>query len=359
MASEYWSRACSDAYEAESSDETKHVLYGTHGFAIACFACSTAFSCYWLHRWLLVRRSNPQLLDPAWRYLGVFLATCVTSGIFGVAAWISKINNVYYSVAMTSSQANVTCQHFFELFTQSNQSQSAYRIAYSFEFGALFIAILLSLDRISEHAHGTKNLSRQSQQHASETTFQPGSAGPSPRSDERLIPISSSGTAAPGKAKSAANSKRHRLWLLQLMFRAGLVFVALCCVSSLASVVTAASLQARFSAGFEDAARACDPSGRFTPLSIQLSDDVQNMNQDPLLRSIFAGHISEFIAATMVILLYVATCSLGVSIIAKARRTIEASLAKLEQVQRKITSHLEAKAVSAGRVPIFSCCRVM
>ena len=36
MASEYWSRACTDAYEAESSDETKHVLYGTHGFAIAC-----------------------------------------------------------------------------------------------------------------------------------------------------------------------------------------------------------------------------------------------------------------------------------------------------------------------------------
>jgi hypothetical protein len=353
MTSEYWSRACIDAYEAESSDQTKYVLYGTHGFAIACFACSTAFSCYWLHRWRLVRRLNPQLLASAWRYLGVFLGTCVTSGIFGVAAWISKISNVYSSIAITSLQANVTCPRYFELFIQSNQSQSAYRIAYSVEFGALFIAILLSLDRISEHAHGTKNLSTQSQQHASETTFQPGSAGLSPRCDEQLITIAAGGTAAPGKSKSAAKSKRHSLWLLHMIFRAGLVFVALCCVSSLASVVTAASIQARYSVGFQDAARACDPSGLFTPLSNQLAVDVENMNRHPLLRSVFAGHISEFIAATSVILLYVATCSIGVSIISKARRTIEASLAKLVQVQRNITSQLEAKAVSAGRAPIF------
>ncbi len=73
------------------------------------------------------------------------------------------------------------------------------------------------------------------------------------------------------------------------------------------------------------------------------------------MHAILVGHVSEFTAAIIIIVLYVTFSALGVSIILRARRKIQASLVKLQEVQGAISSHLEAKALSAGAARVFMC----
>ncbi len=328
------------------------MLFGTHGFTIACFVCSSAFSFFWLYRWRAVKRSNPQLLLAAWRFLAAFLLLSFASGSFGIAAWIAKMTNVSHNSILSSPQTNLTCQHQLELQTKSNQSQSAYRICYSIEFACLYMSILLSLDRISELANGTKKLSKQSRKNSLESGGSGGGGrgrgASSGRADEQSMPIRLTESAArlpTGK----------RLQMLQPLFRAGIAFVAVCSASSIVAVITAASIQAEISKGYEQASAACRSDGSFTDLSVQISTYTYNYNLAPLMRAIFAGHVSEFTAAIVIIVLYATFCALGVSIILKARRKIQASMVKLEEVQGTISSHLEAKALTAGAGRVLMC----
>ena len=129
--------------------------------------------------------------------------------------------------------------------------------------------------------------------------------------------------------------------LLPLVFKTGLALVLLCSVAAAIAVLTAASYGAELVTKFERERDACLPDG-------SLGNATQTADQGPLTNAIYAGHLSEFCAACVVIVLYVAVGLMGYSIVSSARKKIEASLAKLRQVQASIGSQHEAQAAVAG-----------
>ena len=350
MSNQFWAGACLESLNDEARGRTRSMLYGAHGFTIACFVLGSIFTGFWLNRWRCVKRSpNRELLLSTWRFTGVFLALSFMSCIFGVAAWISKLTLVYSNTErqfLTSSGANVSCQRDFSLSIQGNRSQSSYRISYSIEFACLFLSILLSLDRISEQALNAKTLTKARSLSASfqQQPVVHAAAQRLTSIGSKLVDNSRDQTSSGPRSSSEFGKSR----ILPLVFKAGLAFVALCCLTSIVSVITAASFQAKMVSDYQRAYDACDSDGNVTQASTDIYAATLALNDPPLMKSIFAGHLCEFCAAISVILLYVAVGYIGFAIVSAARKKIDASRAKLQQLQTTIGSQHEAKAAAAG-----------
>ena len=67
------------------------------------------------------------------------------------------------------------------------------------------------------------------------------------------------------------------------------------------------------------------------------------------MRALFAASVCEFVAAVTVIFLYVLIGCLGISVVFRARKTIENSRAKLAQLQFSSGDQRHAGAMTAGR----------
>jgi hypothetical protein len=352
MNNQFWADACLAARKDEAGANTRPLLYSTHGFTIACFVLGSFYSGFWLNRWCCLKKSsNRELLLSAWRFTGAFLALSFTCCIFGVAAWTSKVTLVYSNTErqfLITSGASVNCQQDYFLAIQGNRSQSSYRIFYSLEFACLFFSILLGLDRISEQALNAKTLSKTRRSLSTSSTMSRQRSADS--SSQRSTSIGQrlgdefSDRSSFGSRPSVFGKSR----LLQLVFKAGLAFVALCCLTSILSVITAASFQAKMASDYQRAYRACDSDGNHTEASELIYAATLTQNDPPLMKSIFAGHLCEFSAAVLVILLYMTVGFMGFSIVSSARKKIDASRAKLQQLQATIGSHHEAKAADAG-----------
>ena len=162
MSARYWSKTCEAALAQEGTKHNETILLGTHGFTVACFIIGIAFTGYWVLRWTIIKRSDPEKLANAWRWLGPFLGLSFSCCIFGAAAWISKINLISSQIRLfviASSGAIPPCRSSSALQKQANESQCIYRIAYALEFMCLFLSIVISLDRISEQAGSARGLS--------------------------------------------------------------------------------------------------------------------------------------------------------------------------------------------------------
>ena len=233
----------------------------------------------------------------------------------------------------------------------SNKGQSAFRICYSLEIGCLILSIILGLDRISEHALNAKSLSKETAPAQRDVPSDPNVAGRSlthasnagaKRGQLELLLPTAASRSSSGRS-SEAESGRTRV--LQLLFRAGLAVVAIGFIAAFISIMIAASYSARIGSSYQSAYNECNPDGTKSKASEQLQESVKDVLHS-LLNSIFVGYLCEFVAAIVVILLYVVAGCLGVSILSSARKTIERSLVKLRQLQF-INAH-EAKAASAG-----------
>lgn len=163
---------------------------------------------------------------------------------------------------------------------------------------------------------------------------------------ELLLPTAASRSSSAG-SDGTSQAKFSRTRVLQLLFKAGLAFVALCFVGALVSIITVASIQARIASLYQSAYDECNPDGTLSEASRSLIESADSENRS-LISPIFAGFLTEFAAAIVVILLYVAGGCLGVSIVGTARRTIESSRVKLRQLQVTIGNQHDAKAASAG-----------
>jgi hypothetical protein len=365
MSNQRWSDACFAARLDEAGGNTRSLLYGTHSFTIACFVLGSAFSGFWLNRWRCLKwSSNHELLLSSWRYTGLFLALSFTGCFFGVAAWISKLTLVYSNTELQilNASPNVTqatgCLIDFSLQIQGNRSNSAFRIFYSVEFACLFLSILLGLDRISEQALSAKALSRSRSSSSSSFIFQQPSMFPTaPQrlalAEQRLIETSQSRSPSDSRFSSFGKTRA-----LHLVIKVGLAFVALCCLTLFISVITAAALQANMVSDFERAYRSCDSTGEYSQKSIEIQNAISAQHVPPFNKSIFTGFLCELAAAVVVILLYAAVGCMGFSIVSSARKKIDASRAKLQQLQTTIGSQHEAKAAAAGTATKIALARV-
>ena len=339
MSSDYWARACESARVQESGDIS--VLYGAQLFAVACFVCSTGFSGLWLFRWHALKRSNSGLLLSIWRFSGRFLCLSFFCGVFGTAAWVTKVGQINSLVALSQPQqlTNATiCQiNVLNLPTQiqANKFQAAFRIFYSLEVVCLFLYIVFGLDRISEQAQSAKSLSLRNV--SSEAS------GSGLLSTQRSAPRSSS-----AGSTGTSQAKFSRTRVLQLLFKAGLAFVALCFIVFFISIIIGGFIQTRIVALLQSAYDDCNRHDFDAEASRSNQRSATELFDRVILPSQFSGFLTEFAAAIVVILLYVAGGCLGVSIVGTARRTIESSRVKLRQLQVTIGNQHDAKAASAG-----------
>jgi hypothetical protein len=363
MSNQRWSDACFAARLDEAGGNTRSLLYGTHSFTIFCFVLGSAFSGFWLNRWRCLKwSSNHELLLSSWRYTGLFLALSFTGCFFGVAAWISKLTLVYSNTELQilNASPNVTqsCLIELSLLIQGNRSNSAFRIFYSVEFACLFLSILLGLDRISEQALSAKALSRSRSSSSSSFIFQQPSLFPmAPQrlalAEQQLIETSQSRSPSDSRFSSFGKTR-----VLHLVIKVGLAFVALCCLTLFISVITAAALQASMVSDLERAYRSCDSTGEYSQESRDIHEATSAQHVPPFTKSIFAGFLCELAAAVVVILLYAAVGCMGFSIVSSARKKIDASRAKLQQLQTTIGSQHEAKAAAAGTATKIALARV-
>jgi uncharacterized membrane protein len=350
-----WTTVC----RASQENIDPNFLYSSQGLAIACLLCSTLFSGLWLNRWRIVKCSDPELLLSVWRFTGHFLFLSFFSGVFGTAAWISKLIQIPGTMLSLRADNSTTCQEELMAAIQGNKGQSAFRICYSLEIGCLILSIILGLDRISEHALNAKSLSKQTAPAQRELPSDPNVAGRSlthasnagaKRGQLELLLPAAASRLSSGRS-SEAESGRTRA--LQLLFRAGLAVVAIGFIAAFISIMIAASYSAQIGSLYQSAYNECNPNGTPSEASEKLQNSVTG-SRDSQRNSIFVGYLCEFVAAIVVILLYVVAGCLGVSIVSSARNTIERSLVKLRQLQF-INAH-EAKAASAGasRLLLFS-----
>jgi hypothetical protein len=140
--------------------------------------------------------------------------------------------------------------------------------------------------------------------------------------------------------------------MLHLVIKVGLAFVALCCLASSVAVALAASYQAKTGVSFLRVSDA--PCSNATD---EVFEQTAAFN-DKLNMARFAGHTCELAAAVVVILLYAAVGCMGFSIVSSARKKIDASRAKLQQLQTTIGSQHEAKAAAAGTATKIALARV-
>ena len=344
-----WTAAC----RASQENIDSNILYSSQGLAVACLLCSTVFSGLWLNRWRIVKCSDPELLLSVWRFTGLFLFLSFFSGVFGTAAWISKLIQIPGTMLSLRADNSTTCQEELMAAIQLSTGQSAFRICYSLEIGCLILSIILGLDRISEHALNAKSLSKETAPAQREVPSDPNVAGRSlthasnagaKRGQLELLLPAAASRSSSGRS-SEAESGRTRV--LQLLFRAGLAVVAIGFIAAFISIMIAASYSAQIGSLYQSAYNECNPNGTPSEASQKLQNSASgSRDSDSFLNTIFVGYLCEFVAAIVVILLYVVAGCLGVSIVSSARNTIERSLVKLRQLQF-INAH-EAKAASAG-----------
>jgi hypothetical protein len=351
MSSDYWAGACEWARVQESGDSS--VLYGAQLFAVACFVCSTVFSGLWLFRWHALKRSNPGLLHYIWRFLGRFLCLSFFCGVFGIAAWVTKVGQINSLVALSQPQqlTNATiCQlSILNLPTrvQANKFQAAFRIFYSLEVACLFLYIIFGLDRINEQAQSARSLSlRDVPSESSGSGLSSTQKSGAIRGQQELLPSASRSPSAGSSGSSQAKFSRTRV--LQLLFKSGLAFVALCFIVFFISIIIGGFIQTRIVVLLQSAYDDCNRHDFDAQASLSNERSANELFDSILLPSQFTGFLTEFAAAIVVILLYVAGGCLGVSIVGTARRTIESSRVKLRQLQVTIGNQHDAKAASAG-----------
>jgi hypothetical protein len=354
---QFWSSLCQVARANKRSGEGAFVLYATHGFTALCFAFGIVFSGIWLNRWRRIKRSNAELLQSVWRFTGLFLSLSFATCVFGFAAWISKIVLIP-TVTTNSSYASLDlsqCRDFLTTEIRGVRSLSAFRISNAFEFSCLFLSILLGVDRISEQALSAKKFSKLN---ALENS---GGDSPDPRASVGAS-VGRKGTAVRNQQQplllmhgsqitSSMRPEFSRTRALQLVFKAGVAFVALCFIAALISVVTAALTQANVASDYNDALSFCDGKGNNEDAFKQFDGEIAIKYDGIILKSIFAGWVTEAAAATAIILLYVAVGSLSLSIIVSARKKLEASRSKLQQLRRNLNNDRDVQAATAGARP--------
>ena len=104
----------------------------------------------------------------------------------------------------------------------------------------------------------------------------------------------------------------------------------------------------RYSSDFQRVYSFCDGKGNNEDEYYTFLTNLSAEYSRPLSIAIFAGWIAEFAAGVAVILLYVAVGSLSLSILVSARKTLQASRIKLQQLQRSVLSDRDLQAATAG-----------
>lgn len=92
----------------------------------------------------------------------------------------------------------------------------------------------------------------------------------------------------------------------------------------------------------------CDGKGNNEAEVGKLTEDFSSKYNRQFESAIYAGWIAEFAAGVAVILLYIAVGSLSLSILATARKKLQASSAKLQQLRRNLVSDRDSQAATAG-----------
>jgi hypothetical protein len=339
MGSVYWASVCSSAESEEKQGNTLATLYATHAFACCCFVAASVFSGLWLCRWLHAKRLQPQLLQSVWRFMGRFLAFTFTCCIFGIAGWICKVAQVSNSreLAILEDTPEDSCQ-LLVLSIRANQFQSAYRILHSVESFCLLFSIIIGLDRIIEHASRTDNMSQR-------------------KPSQLLMEFTVSNPHASGKARSREGRLSQkplafsRKSALKFVFKSGIIILVMFSFASFISVVAAAAIQKNLAYNMQQSIELCKSNISSTFESILSENEEYNNNLVELMRSIFAGHVAQCAGATMAILLYVAVGSLGYSIVRSARKKIETSRVRLQQLRANMDTRQDSTAAAdAGAV---------
>jgi hypothetical protein len=354
MSKQFWADSCSAALEQLPASSFRNLIYSTHAFTCGCFVAASAFSGLWLCRWLRIKRLQPQLLRSVWRFVGRFLALTFSCCIFGTVGWINKILGVFgsrgsVSASLYSSEYQLwSCQEFYGFVKELNQLQSSYGICHSFESLCLFLSILLGLDRIIEHAYSAgntviSNAVDSPYRSSAKNVFsqnQPSLRG-KPNTEQLLSTNRSSKSA---HVRSGASS-------LELAFKCAIVIIACSFVVSLFFGILAAAIQAKSATDLRVAIDLCHSNGSFTTASENIYDGVVETTFDTKMRSIFAGHVAQCAGASMVIVLYAAAGSLGYSIVRSARKKIETSRVRLQQLRANMDTRQDSTAAAdAGAV---------
>jgi hypothetical protein len=226
------------------------------------------------------------------------------------------------------------------------------------------MSILLGVDRISEHALaakktflklGTCNACIDSSDPFATVRLKSISPNISAvRMQKQPLLLSRSSRASSGSETHGSEISKTRV--LQLVLKAGLASVAVCFIAALVSFITAAVTQAKISSTWEIAYSFCDGK-RYNETEILFQQGYDQLLVSSLYDSIFAAWISEFCAAVVVILLYLVVGSISLSIVVGARRKLEASQVKLEQLRRTLSTQGDVKATTAGDVATWSGAR--
>jgi hypothetical protein len=104
----------------------------------------------------------------------------------------------------------------------------------------------------------------------------------------------------------------------------------------------------RYSSVFERVYVLCDGKGNNKAEYDKLQEDYSSKYNRQFSIAIYAGWIAEFSAGVAVILLYIAVGSLSLSILVTARKKLQASSAKLQQLRRNLVSDRDSQAATAG-----------
>jgi hypothetical protein len=324
MSAAFLSDACHAAQSRAATARGQQIMYGALGCATACSACVSVFAGLWLCRWWRLRRANPELLSCVWRYTGLFLSLSFAACIFGATACVFRLRNIptisqFALIYSTGGEAETSCQRYLSMSVESGRNLSSYRFASSFESVCLFLAVALGLDRINE-ALGSRvltaeELSHSSSESSSSTQSKRGRAAR--MQQQPLLPLADQ--ASPPAPALYPNTHKLGPRAFRLLFKSSLVLVALFFCAALVAEVTAASIQGRSAAIYENALQLCPPNGTANDEVAAALAPANSLNA-PLSASILAGHAAELSAAIAVILLYIAIGILSASVIAAARR---------------------------------------
>jgi hypothetical protein len=316
MSAAFLSDACHAAQGRAATARGQQLMYGALGFATAYSACCSLFAGLWLCRWWRLRRSNPELLSCVWRYTGLFLSMSFAACIFGATAGVFRLRNIpsKSEFALIFSTGNATtCQRYLSLSVASARNMSSYRFAYSFECACLFLTVALGLDRINE-ALSSKGLTAEE---LSDSSFEGDTStqsrlqrGRATRMQQQpLLPLAAKSTSPPDLLPRTP----------RILFKSGLVLVALFFCAALVAVVTAASIQGRSVSIMENALQLCSVDGSSNE-EVDAALAPGNNLKAPLSATILAGYVAELSAAVAVILLYIAIGILSASVVGAARR---------------------------------------
>jgi len=163
-----------------------------------------------------------------------------------------------------------------------------------------------------------------------------------------LLPMtSSSDDAAP------VHEQRQSKILLRLL-RGGIGIVSLCFVAFLAADTASCFASAKMAIDYRIASDNCNVDGTFSPATALIEKQTSTSNGPVQSWSVLSSFTTEFVASTVVMLLYIVVGYLGFTFISQALKTIHSSRSRLVDLQSttgNIWNSRDAKAAAAGTCP--------